>query len=171
MPCRNVESNACSRGSSVKLLREMPQSPPERKFDSTESPRKASVVPFERPQSDAQRTVRQRVQERLDREGVRIKPRVSAKRVLLTLAVALIPVILTFTSADAVLRRIQLLTRLYTKPAPAQPAPAEEPEDPGVVIMMPDPTLDSGSAAKQGAPSEDESIRNAHAGAKPSTSH
>jgi hypothetical protein len=149
----------------------MPQSPPERKFDSTESPRKASVVPFERPQSDAQRTVRQRVQERLDREGVRVKPRVSAKRVLLTLAVALIPVILTFTSADAVLRRVQLLTRLYTKPAPAQPAPVEEPEDPGVVIMMPDPTLNSSTPTSQSATSEAEAIRNAHADPKSSPTH
>jgi hypothetical protein len=121
----------------------MPQSPPERKL--------ASVVPFERPQSDAQRTVRKRVQERLDREGGRIKPRMSPKRVLLTLAVAVIPVVLTFTSADAVLRRVQLLTRLYSQPDPKQTAPVEEPSDPGVVIMMPDPEIDSGSAGGQAA--------------------
>jgi hypothetical protein len=149
----------------------MPQSPPERKFDSTETPHKASVVPFERPQNDAQRTVRKRVQERLDREGVRVQPRVSPKRVLLTLAIALIPVVLTFTSADAVLRRVQLLTRLYTKPEPAQPAPAAEPEDPGVVIMMPDPTIDSGSATGQAAPAQSDPMRNAHAGSKSSTAH
>jgi hypothetical protein len=145
----------------------MPQSPPERKLDSTELPRKASVVPFERPQNDAQRSVRQRVQERLDREGVRIKPRISAKRVVLTLAIALIPVVLTFTSADAVLRRIQLLTRLYTQPDPAQAAPAEEPETPGVVIT----TLDSGSAADPAPADESEKIRNAHAGPKPPATH
>lgn len=138
----------------------MPQSPPERKLDSTELPRKASVVPFERPQSDAQRTVRQRVQERLDREGVRVKPRVSATRLVLTLAVAVIPVVLTFTSADAILRRIQLLTRLYTA-SPQQQAPAEqaEPEHPGLVIMMPDPGLDSAAPAAQTSPHQPDTAR------------
>ena len=148
----------------------MPQSPPERKIDSTELPRSASVVPFERPQNEAQRTVRKRVQERLDREGVRVKPRMSPKRVVLTLAIALIPVILTFTSADAVLRRIQLLTRLYAGPESERNVPAAEPEDPGVVIMMPDPEI-SGSSGGQGAASSDaDTVREARS-PKTSTSH
>jgi hypothetical protein len=149
----------------------MPQSPPERKLDSTDLPRKASVVPFERPQNDAQRTVRKRVQERLDHEGVRIKkPRTSPTRLVLTLAVALIPVVLTFTSADAILRRIQLLTRLYTAPHETKDAPAAtESEDPGVVIMMPDPELSSPST-ETATPADRDPVRSAHAAPKPSNS-
>jgi hypothetical protein len=149
----------------------MPQSPTERKLDSTDLPRKASVVPFERPQNDAQRTVRKRVQERLDHEGVRIKkPRTSPTRLVLTLAAALIPVVLTFTSADAILRRIQLLTRLYTAtPHETKGAPsATESEDPGVVIMMPDPELSSPST-ETATPADRGPVRSAHAAPKSST--
>lgn len=121
----------------------MPQTPPERKFDlSTEPPRKAGVLPFERPQNDAQRSVRQRVQERLDRERV-VKPRFRPLRLVLTLAIAIVPVVLTFGASDAVLRKVQLLTRLYTadsNTAQQAPAPAEE-DTPGLLFMMPDPTL------------------------------
>lgn len=135
----------------------MPQTPPERKLDSIAPRRKAGVVPFERPQNDAQRSIRRRVQERLDRE--RIKPRVSPLRLVLTLAVAVIPVLLTFGASDAVLRKVQLLTRLYITDAPKTTAPAPEEEgSPGVLIVMPDPTLDprapeiSAPAASSSAP-------------------
>ncbi len=125
----------------------MPQTPPERKLDlSAEPPRKAGVIPFERPQNDAQRSVRQRVQERLDRERVVMKPRIRPLRLVLTLAVAIIPVVLTFGASDAVLRKVQLLTRLYTAESNTTqqaPAPAEE-ETPGLLFMMPDPTLNPG---------------------------
>jgi hypothetical protein len=135
------ETDAREWDSSVRLEDEMPQTPPERKLESPDSPRKAGVVPFERPQNDAQRTIRRRVQERLDRE--RIKPRISPVRLIVTLAVAIIPVMLTFSSADAVLRRVQLLTKLYITDAPKETVPApEEEENPGVLIVMPDPTLD-----------------------------
>jgi hypothetical protein len=102
-----------------------------------------SVLPFEKPQSPQQKHIRKRVQERLDRE--RVKPKVSPVRLIVTLAVAVIPVVLTFGASDAVLRRIQLLTRLYA-PAPAEQtaAPATEPAEPdrpGIVMMMPDPAL------------------------------
>jgi hypothetical protein len=106
----------------------------------------ASVLPFEKPQSPQQRQIRQRVQERLDREGIK-KPKISPVRLIVTLAVAVIPVVLTFGASDAVLRKIQLLTRLYAPPPAAQtatpPAQPEEEDRPGILMIVPDPALDA----------------------------
>jgi hypothetical protein len=116
--------------------------------------RKAAVVPFEKPAKDPQHSLRTRMQERLDRERERIKPRISPLRVAVTLAIAVIPVMLTYGAADFVLRRVQLLTKLYTtdlrKDEAARPAPPPAvSEDSGVLLMMPDPSITGGEAADE----------------------
>jgi hypothetical protein len=61
---------------------------------------KARVVPFERPQSELQKAVQQRAQEAIDRERDRAanqKP--PAWRRVLVLALAAVPVVLTFGAA------------------------------------------------------------------------
>lgn len=105
----------------------------------------AAILPFEKPQDATQRELRSHLQERLDRDSSRARAntRLSPTRIFVTLAIALIPVVLTFGSADAILRRVQLITKLYTTPSKTEaPAPAAtETEDPGVLLMMPDPSL------------------------------
>ena len=117
-----------------------------RVLNPADAPHKAAVVPFEKPVKDAQHTLRTRMQERLDRERERIKPRVSPVRMVVTLAVAIIPVLLTYGAADFVLRRVQLLTKLYTTDLKKDVSPQPEGssaavEDSGVLLMMPDPSV------------------------------
>jgi hypothetical protein len=132
----------------------------------------ASILPFEKPQSPQQRHIRQRVQERLDREGIKKRPQFSPVRLIVTLAVAVIPVVLTFGASDAVLRKIQLLTRLYAPPPAAQtampPAPPAEEDRPGILMIVPDPALEAPSTPAA-APSTAAPQAPAESAARPGT--
>lgn len=112
------------------------------------APRKhtAEILPFERPQNEAQRSIRRRVQERLDRESEqRKKPKTSPARVAITIAIALIPVMLTVAASDYLIRKVKLITSLYSRPTPQAPATPAENElrsnTPGVLLIMKDPNV------------------------------
>lgn len=143
----------------------MSQQPNERVSDQPAAPHKARILPFERPQSELQRAVQIRAQERIDAES--IKPKTSAVRSLVTLAAALVPVLLIFSGFFVAVHAVRLITSLYaTAPQVEAPAPEQselqtpEPPQPGVVILVPDRSItmprqntpsatDSSSSAKQ----------------------
>lgn len=113
--------------------------PEERLSDEPAAPQKAQVIPFERPQSDLQRAVQIRAQERIDAES--IKPKISPLRSLVTLAVALIPVFLIFSGFFVAVHAVRLITSLYAT-APQAPAPEQEQSpQPGVVMLVPDRSI------------------------------
>lgn len=120
----------------------MSQPSEERLSDEPAAPQKARVIPFERPQSDLQRAVQIRAQERIDAES--IKPKISPLRSLVTLAVALIPVLLIFSGFFVAVQAVRLITSLYATPAQAT-APEQEqspqPQQPGVVMLVPDRSI------------------------------
>lgn len=101
----------------------------------------ARILPFER-QSELQRAVQQRAQERMDAEAN--KPKVPIMRRLLTFAVALIPVSIIFTGFLLAVHAVRVITSLYATTPETQPAPVAEVEQapqPGVVILMPDKSV------------------------------
>ncbi|HMN45791.1 MAG TPA: hypothetical protein PKE27_14530 [Povalibacter sp.] len=120
----------------------MTSSSEERLPSDSAAPHTARIIPFDR-QSELQRAVQQRAQERLDAEA--IKPKVPIARRLITFAVALIPVTIIFSGFLLAVHAVRVITSLYaTTPATqaAPPAPvAEAPSQPGVVILVPDKTL------------------------------
>lgn len=110
------------------------------------TPTGARILPFERPQSDLQRAIQLRAQERLDRERERNREerRPQPLKWAIVFAIALIPVILIFGAVDGFLRAMQKVNEMNSS-APAatsaQPMPAEEEppavSQPGVVILQP----------------------------------
>ena len=107
-----------------------------------DSPSTARVLPFDR-QSELQRAVQRRAQERIEAEA--IKPRIPLVRRLITLAVALIPVTLIFSGFLIAVQAVRIITALYTSPAThaLQPPPAavEAPSQPGLIILVPDKSV------------------------------
>jgi len=75
----------------------MTQSSEERVPSTEDESSTARILPFERPQSELQRAVQQRAQERIEAE--QIKPKVSNVRRFMTLIAALVPVLLLQLSA------------------------------------------------------------------------
>lgn len=125
----------------------MSQQSEERLSDESAAPQKARVIPFERPQSELQRAVQVRAQEWIDAEN--IKPKISPLRSLVILAAALIPVLLIFSGFFVAVQAVRLITSLYAT-APAAPAPEPSPEQfeaqpqqPGVVMLVPDRSIAS----------------------------
>lgn len=125
----------------------MSQQPQERASDQPVAPQKARILPFERPQSELQRAVQLRAQERIDAESV--KPKTSPLRSIVTLLAALVPVLLIFSGFFVAVHAVRLITSLYMS-APQSPAPATveqaevsppEASQPGVVILVPDRTI------------------------------
>lgn len=108
-------------------------------------PPKAQVLPFERPQSELQKAVQQRAQETIDRERDRAAlQRPAPWRRVLTLALAAIPVFLTFGAAVGfvgALRQFHSTVFSSPSPAPASANGAQQPpvtsSDPDVVILQP----------------------------------
>jgi hypothetical protein len=102
-------------------------------------PVRGQVVPFERPQSELQRAVQERAQERIDR--ARSKPRIGPMRMIVTIAVATIPVLILLGMINGAVRGIHLLTTFYAARASAttttKPAPAAEPQQSDVVLLVP----------------------------------
>jgi len=132
----------------------MTQSSEERVPQISESPSTARIIPFER-QSELQRAVQQRAQERLEADA--IKPKVPIARRLVTFAVALIPVVLIFSGFVVTVHAVRLITSLYaaSTPAPEQQAPpVEEPQQitPGVVMLVPDQSIKVPAAASESPP-------------------
>ncbi|MFL6548789.1 MAG: hypothetical protein ACJ8OJ_08840 [Povalibacter sp.] len=133
----------------------MTQSSEERIPQSSDPLPSARIIPFERPQSELQRAVQQRAQERLEAEGK--KPKASKARRLITFGVALIPVTLIFSGFLVAVHAVRIITSLYATPAvqtsPTTEAASEveaapEVQQPGVVMLMPE------SASKAKAPTE-----------------
>jgi hypothetical protein len=125
----------------------MNQQSEERAPDQAASPQKARILPFERPQSELQRAVQLRAQQRIDAESV--KPKSSPVRSIVALAAALVPVLLIFSGFFVAVHAVRLITSLYA-PAPQSSAPATgeqsgasppEVSQPGVVMLVPDRTI------------------------------
>lgn len=108
----------------------------------------ARVIPFERPQqpeqSELQKAVTQRIQETLDRERDRANRKTPVWRRGLVLALAAIPVFITFGAAVGfvgALRQFNTAVFEGSKDAPASQAPASAPvvtsgDEPGVVLLQ-----------------------------------
>jgi hypothetical protein len=100
------------------------------------------VVPFEVPLSELQRAIQWRAQAANDAEREREHEarRPKPVRWLVTLALALVPVVMIFGALDAFLRVYYRLIETYmTTPAPVsevQPAQAISPPQPGVVLLQ-----------------------------------
>ena len=113
----------------------MSQRPEEPLSDEPAAPQKARVIPFERPQSELQRAVQIRAQERIDAESV--KPKRSPVRSILTLAAALVPVLLIFSGFFVAVQAVRLITSLYATAPQSQAAPQQsedlsaQPQQPG----------------------------------------
>lgn len=124
----------------------MSQQSEERLSNESSGPQTARVIPFEKPPSDLQRAVQMRAQERIDAES--IKPKASPLRSVIGLVVATIPVLLIFSGFFVAVQAVRLITSLYA-PAPqaqadAQPVQeAPEPQQPGVVMLVPDRSVPS----------------------------
>lgn len=106
---------------------------------------KARVIPFERPQqseqSELQKAVQQRAQETLDRERDRANRKAPVWRRGLVLALAAVPVFITFGAAVGfvgALRQFNTAVFEGSKTAPANPMPAAVAPsgDPGVVLLQ-----------------------------------
>ncbi len=119
----------------------MTSSSEERLSQSSASQTTARIIPFDR-QSELQRAVQQRAQERLDAEA--IKPKVPLMRRVITFAVALIPVTIIFSGFLLAVHAVRVITSLYATTPATQSAPPVEvdavdaPVQPGVVILVPD---------------------------------
>src|SRR5690606_37413524 len=98
---------------------------------------------FERPQSELQKAAQQRAQERIDRERARdALHRPAPWRRAHTLALATIPVFLTFGAAIAFLGALrQFSAAVFSAPAQEAPAPQNTAQpvtsDPNVVLLQP----------------------------------
>ena len=112
--------------------------------DSPPSSSSATIIPFERPQSDLQRAIQLRAQEAMDRDRDRDreKRRPQPLKWLIILAIAAIPVIAIFGAVDGFLRAFYKANETYNSApasAPAEQAPQPEPyvqSTPGVVLLQ-----------------------------------
>lgn len=103
---------------------------------------KAQVLQFERPQSELQKAVQQRAQETIDRERDRAAAQRPAPwRRALVLALAAIPVFITFGAAIGfvgALRQFNSAVFDSSRQAPAPEAQKQAPtSEPGVVLLQP----------------------------------
>jgi hypothetical protein len=121
----------------------MTPSSEERVPEQTPPHHKARILPFERPQSVAQRAVQQRAQETLDLEQTRSKIKVTKLtplRWLLLIVIAAIPMALTLGAVDGILRAMGMVNAMYQKEDTqrVEPPPVEEessPQEPGVIML------------------------------------
>ena len=129
--------------------------------DSTSQPASATILPFERPQSDLQRAIQVRAQEAIDRDRDRDREerRPQPLKWLIIFVIALIPVVLIFGAVDGFLRAFYKVNETYNS-APAQPPaePVAEPQEPqisntpGVVLLQ---SYDQPADATKGAPANE----------------
>jgi hypothetical protein len=117
---------------------------------TAESQEGATILPFERPQSELQRAVQMRAQDHIERIRKREeeKRRPNPLRVAIVMVLAAIPVILIFGAVDKFLTAIQKYTAaMYATPADSAPQPeTEQPiessSQPGMVFLQ--PNMDAG---------------------------
>jgi hypothetical protein len=118
-----------------------------------ESQEGATILPFERPQSELQRAVQMRAQDQIERIRKReeAKRRPHPLRVAIVMVLAAIPVILIFGAVDKFLTAIQKYTAaMYEAPADSAPQPEaaqpiESSSEPGMVFLQ--PNMDAGKKA------------------------
>jgi hypothetical protein len=137
----------------------MSQSSEERLPDPSSPPPKARILPFERPQSDAQRAVQLRAQETIELERAREKFKPTPLRWVVIFIIAAIPVSLTLGAVDGILRAMQMLNAMYEKDdaerakhAPPAPPAESEPQEPGLVLLKPFTNSQPPAAADKTAP-------------------
>jgi hypothetical protein len=115
----------------------------------------ARVIPFERPQSELQKAVQLRAQETIDRERDRAasqKP--PAWRRAIVLALAVVPVVLTFGAALGFMGALQQFNAAVFESAKSEAArapqttPSTGPAEPGVVLLE---SYDKSGGARQRA--------------------
>jgi hypothetical protein len=118
---------------------------------------KARVIPFERPQqseqSELQKAVQKRAQETMDRERDRASRKAPVWRRGLVLALAAVPVFITFGAAVGfvgALRQFNTAVFEESKTAPPEHAPAAvaPSAEPGVVLLQ---SYDKSATTSQGA--------------------
>jgi hypothetical protein len=107
-----------------------------------ETARSARIIPFERPQSDAQKAVQLRAQQEIDLKRSREESqKAPVGRWVLGFTVAMVPVLLLLGSVDGFLRVFHKINAMYeSMPEPEQaPQVLEEPtqSEPGVVMLQP----------------------------------
>lgn len=123
----------------------MTQSSEERVAEQSPLLHKARILPFERPQSAAQRAVQQRAQETIELEQTRRKVKITkftALRWLLVIAIAAIPMALTLGAVDGILRAMGMVNAMIQKEdaeraqqAPPAAVEEESTSQPGVVML------------------------------------
>jgi hypothetical protein len=114
----------------------------------------ARILQFERPQTDLQKAIQVRAQEALDRDRDRDREtrRPQPLKWTIILAIALVPVVLTFGAVDGFLRAFYKVNETYQSmpapPAPAEPVQEVEPvsSTPGVVILVKPPAAEASPA-------------------------
>jgi hypothetical protein len=116
---------------------------------------KARVIPFERPQSELQKAVQLRAQETIDRERDRAaSQRPPAWLRAVVLALAIVPVVLTFGAALGFMGALHQFNTAVFEGAKSdaarapQAAPSSVQAEPGVVLLE---SYDKSGGARQGA--------------------
>jgi len=115
----------------------------------------ARVIPFERPQSELQKAVQQRAQEAIDRERDRASQKAPAWRRVLVLALAAIPVVVTFGAAVGFVGALRQFNTTVFEGSKSTQAPAQQPAaaastEPDVVLLQ---SYDKAPAQNSSAPS------------------
>jgi hypothetical protein len=133
----------------------------DRVLSSPESQDGATIIPFERPQSELQKAVQQRALDQMERvrkrEEQRRRP--NPLRVAIVAVLAAIPVILIFGAVDKFLTAVQKFTASYestpaqSEPQAEAPAQIESSSEPGMVFLQPNLATDTKS---QGQPEPDQ---------------
>jgi len=106
-----------------------------------ETARSARILPFERPQSDAQKAVQLRAQQEIELKRSREEnQKAPVGRWVIGFAVALVPVFLLLGSLDGFLRVFHKINSMYENmpdPPQAEAPVVDEPTEPGVVMLRP----------------------------------
>jgi hypothetical protein len=121
----------------------MSQTSEERASDEAPVPAMtARIVPFQRPQSELQKAVQERAHEAMARERDRANQRPAPWRRALMLALAVVPVVLTFGAALAFLGALRQFNSAILNATPSQP-PAQTSQPPApsatsdIVMLQP----------------------------------
>lgn len=130
----------------------------EERIPDADTQASARIIPFDR-QSELQRAVQRRAQERIEADAH--PPKVPLLRKIITFAIALVPVGLTVAAFLVAVHAVRVITSIVTAPAASPPVEAQVPVEEsapieqrdGVVILLPDRSVAPPTAE---APSEDD---------------
>lgn len=139
--------------SSIQRPASMSHTSEDRVPSAAESPESATILPFERPQSELQKAVQMRALDHMERlrKLEEEKRRPNPWRVAIVVVLAAIPVILIVGAVDKFLTAIQKYNASFdsppaqSEPQPEPPAPIESSSEPGMVYLQ--PNLDSAKTA------------------------